>query len=116
MDTIALEAAATLVQQNHAENPASPVRVPAPCRIFAVIYFVFALGRLPGMKIDRPGIPIPFSSINDGPRREHSADQIRRGSGRVALLDKEHCRRAQSVRRSSSDRAMAEIRLRQSCK
>src|SRR5579863_3771172 len=33
-------------------------QIAAACIIFAVSYVVFALGKLPGMKIDRPGMAI----------------------------------------------------------
>jgi Na+/H+ antiporter NhaD/arsenite permease-like protein len=41
--------------------PAGPLadwQIAAACAIFAVSYVVFALGKLPGMKIDRPGMAI----------------------------------------------------------
>jgi hypothetical protein len=39
-------------------SPLAEWQVTASYAVFAVSYLVFALGKLPGMKIDRPGMAI----------------------------------------------------------
>ena len=41
-----------------AAGPLADWQITAACSVFAVSYLVFALGKFPGMKIDRPGMAI----------------------------------------------------------